>query len=124
MIVVTPRYGILGTAVVVAALMALVRGLFTPWLLCRYLSHSYPRFLSAILIRPVMTSIPVFVALRWLKRLGIAGATWPGLLVVAAATAFAYLLLAFGTCLEREHRGILAARLGRWLNSEARLGRS
>src|SRR5204863_8180939 len=55
MIIVIPRFGILGAAWVAATLMLLNRGLYTPWLVCRALEFPFTDFLRLIYLRPLLT---------------------------------------------------------------------
>jgi O-antigen/teichoic acid export membrane protein len=105
---VLPRYGILGAAVVTSVLMVAVRGLLTPWLVCRQLRVKFPRFMLSIYLRPVLTALPVLGLIAWAKGYW-PGRTWAQLIAVSFVTASLYLVAAFFTCLEPDHRRILRA---------------
>jgi O-antigen/teichoic acid export membrane protein len=111
MIVVIPRYGILGAAVVSSGLMLLVRGIYTPLLVCRGLHFSFFVYLHRIYIRPILTGIPVF-ALAWtMKAHWLPGRSWMELVGVSAMIGLAYMALALFTCIEPEHRGLLLSHI-------------
>ncbi|HUI81036.1 MAG TPA: oligosaccharide flippase family protein [Bryobacteraceae bacterium] len=111
MVLVIPRYGILGAAVVSSTLMLLVRGLYTPWLVCQNLEVGFLAYLGRIYVRPIVTSMPVF-ALAWLlKTHGLPGRTWLELVAVALLIGMVYGGLALFTCIEREHRGLLLSHI-------------
>lgn len=107
LLLLVPRYGPLGAAAVTASLMFLVRGVFTPWLICRVLGFPLGTYLRSIFVRPMMTAAPVLVLL-WLWKTAV----WPApglahLIAVCGATTALYLGAATVTCLEPEHRGLL-----------------
>ena len=111
MIVVIPRYGILGAAVVSSGLMLLVRGLYTPLLVCRGLHFSFFAYLQRIYLRPILTALPV-LALAWIaKTYGLAGRTWLELISMAVLISVLYGALALFTCVERPHRGLLLSHI-------------
>jgi len=111
MILVIPGYGILGAAVVSSGLMILVRGVYTPWLVCRSLDFSFFGYLRLIYLRPIVTGLPVF-ALAWLvKTHWLAGRTWWELVTMAGLIGLLYEALALFTCIEREHRSLLLSHI-------------
>lgn len=111
MILVIPRYGILGAAVVSSALMLLVRGIYTPLLVCRSLNCGFFGYLRRIYLRPIVTALPVF-ALAWIiKTYWLPGRTWLELVGVAMMIGLLYMALALFTCIEREHRGLLLSHI-------------
>ncbi|HVX66086.1 MAG TPA: oligosaccharide flippase family protein [Bryobacteraceae bacterium] len=117
---VVPRYGILGAAWVSSLLMVADRGLFTPWLVCRYLRQGYGRYMRSIYARPLATAAPVAALAYWLKT----GGAIPGdnLIEVAAAAAViaaVYYGIAFYTAIERNHRALVAGWLSRRLTPRA-----
>ena len=111
MIVVIPRYGIFGAAVVASALMLLVRGIYTPLLVCRSLHFPFFHYLSLIYLRPLLTSVPVFALALVLKTHGLPGRSWVELIVMALLIGLVYGSLALFTCIEREHRGLLLSHI-------------
>jgi O-antigen/teichoic acid export membrane protein len=113
-IVVLPKYGILGAAVAGAILMVLVRGLVTPWLLCRHLDFSFWVYMRSIFVRPLATALPVWGALYFLKQWGIAGRNWPELISAGAFASGAYLGAAYFSCLAAEHRTLLLTWAAKW----------
>ncbi len=111
MVLVIPRYGILGAAVVSSGLMLLVRGIYTPLLVCRSLDFSFFGYLRRIYVRPIATGVPVF-ALAWIMKTNwIPGRTWLELVGMAALIGLLYGALALFTCIEREHRGLLLSHI-------------
>ena len=106
-----PRYGILGAACVSAVLMLVVRGIYTPWLLCRSLNHSLLRYMASIYLRPALTAVPA-VALAWLlKTRLIPGRTWLELFGACALVALFYAAMAFFTCFTPSHRVLLLEKI-------------
>jgi len=117
LLLVVPRFGILGAAVVTSTLMILVRGLYTPWLVCRQLNLGLGKYLGSIFLRPTLTAIPVVLLLQWWKLAGPRMHGWAELILAAVLAALLYLGAAFYTCLEAEHQKVLLARLtGKWQN--------
>jgi O-antigen/teichoic acid export membrane protein len=111
MIFVIPRFGIVGAAVVSSALMLLVRGLYTPWLVSRHLEFGFVEYMRRIYIRPILTAVPIAL-LAWLVKLRwLPGQTWFQLIAAAALIGFLYEALAMFTCIERQHRGLLLGRI-------------
>jgi O-antigen/teichoic acid export membrane protein len=108
---IVPRYGIAGAAWAVSLLMLADRGLFAPWLLCRHLHFPYGRYMRSIYLRPLLTAAPVVAFAYWLKRGPLDGHNLVGVLAAAALIAVLHFSLAFFTCLEPEHRGLVLARL-------------
>lgn len=99
-----PRYGILGAAVVSAALMALNRGLLTPYLFCRQIHCRWPAYMLSIYARPVLTAVPVTACLLILKRSSLPGDRLPQLIAAAAIAGAGFLPLALFTCVQPDHR--------------------
>jgi O-antigen/teichoic acid export membrane protein len=106
-LLVIPRYGILGAAWVSAILMIAVRGLYTPWLLCRVLKTDMAEYMGSIFVRPVLTALPVLLLTWWCKQSLLPGSTLIQLAVVAFGVAALYWTLAFFSCLEPGHRVVL-----------------
>jgi O-antigen/teichoic acid export membrane protein len=115
-----PRYGILGAAWAASLLMLADRGLFTPWLLCRYLGIGYARYLGSIYLRPLATAVPAMALAVWLKWRVLPGGSLVQVLAAAAAIAGVYYGLAFFTVLERPHRTVMADLVARRLRRPAR----
>jgi O-antigen/teichoic acid export membrane protein len=111
MILVIPRYGILGAAVVSSGLMLLVRGIYTPLLVCSSLHFSFFGYLRRIYVRPIATSVPVFALAWFMKTHGLPGRTWLELVGMAVLIGLLYGALALFTCVEREHRGLLLSHI-------------
>ncbi len=111
MIVVIPRYGILGAAWVSASLMLLNRGLYTPWLVCRALDFGFVEYMRSIYLRPMLIGLPVLALAYAAKLYGLGGATWLELIAGSGCIALVYMVLAFYTCIERSHRGLFVSRI-------------
>jgi O-antigen/teichoic acid export membrane protein len=111
MILVIPRYGIIGAALVSSGLMLLVRGIYTPVLVCRALESSFTEYMRQIYLRPLLTAVPVALLAGLVKAQWIPGHTWAGLMAATALVGIAYAGLALFTCIEREHRGVLLAHI-------------
>jgi O-antigen/teichoic acid export membrane protein len=118
---IVPRYGILGAAWAASLLMLADRGIFTPWLLCRYLHHSYGRYMLSIYTRPLLTAAPVLLFAYWLKTRLIPGSNLVQVLAAAALIAAVYYAIAFFTSLEREHRGLVIGWVAKRLRLPGRI---
>jgi O-antigen/teichoic acid export membrane protein len=112
---VLPRYDIYGVAWVTAVAMVAVRGIYTPWLLCRQLRFPLASFLGAIYLRPLAAGVPVGAALLLLSRAALPGASWLQLGFAALFTATAYFLLVFFFCVHPDHRALALRLLSRWI---------
>ncbi len=108
---VVPRYGILGAAWVSATLMIAVRGIYTPWLVCRALNYSFIAYMRRIYVRPLVAGAPA-VALAWaLRSSWLPGNTWAQLVAAGCVTSLAYGGLALFICVTPSHRSVLLSRL-------------
>jgi O-antigen/teichoic acid export membrane protein len=111
MVLVIPRYGIIGAAVVASSLMLLVRGIYTPLIVSRSLNFSFFEYMRRIYIRPILTGLPI-ASMAWaLKMRVLPGRTWLDLFAAALLIGLAYSALALFTCIEPEHRSLLLARI-------------
>ena len=106
MLIFIPRYGIIGAACVSSALMLLIRGIYTPLLVCKSLDASLVRYMSAIYLRPLLTAIPVAAGAVFLKEY-VSGGNWTELILAGALIAGSYLALALFTCIDPSHRKML-----------------
>jgi O-antigen/teichoic acid export membrane protein len=120
LIYVTPRYGILGVAYVVAVCMIVNRGLFAPWLLSRELGLSFLAFMFSIYGRPILIAVPVAALAIWLRMTILPGVSWVQLFSASALVAGAYFIPAFFVCLADHHR----AMLQRWVRARLSTGGS
>ena len=111
MIVVIPRFGILGAAWVSASLMVLIRGLYTPWLVCQTLDFGFLAYMRQVYLRPALTALPILALGYGAKLKWLGGNTWPELIVGSGAIGLLYMGVAFFTCIDREHRGLFLSRL-------------
>ena len=117
LLIMIPRFGIIGAAWTTSVLMLSIRGLYVPWLLCRTVGIGLAGYLNAIYLRPLLIALPVSAAAWVLKRQWLAGQTWPELILAAAFIAATYLTLAWLTCLDKEHRQVIETWLvRRWHN--------
>jgi O-antigen/teichoic acid export membrane protein len=107
LVVVVPRFGILGATFVVSGLMIALRGIATPIILCRTLGISFLRYMSAIYCRPAMTAFLVLALVVLVQRLGVRGTTWTQLAVIALGTTLVYASIAVMTCLTPIHRRLV-----------------
>jgi len=111
MILVIPRYGIMGAALVSSGLMLLVRGVYTPLVVSRSLDFSFFEYMRRIYIRPILTGVPIGLAAWFLKTRWLPGSTWFDLLAATVFIGIGYTSLALFTCIEREHRSLLLSRI-------------
>jgi O-antigen/teichoic acid export membrane protein len=111
MVLVIPRYGIIGAAVVASGLMLLVRGIYTPLVVSRCLNFSFFEYMRRIYIRPILTGLPI-ASMAWaLKMRVLPGRTWFDLFAAALWIGLSYCALALFTCIEPEHRSLLLSRI-------------
>src|SRR6202021_4028592 len=89
LIYVTPRYGILGAAYVIAACMIVNRGLFVPWLPSRELGLAFAAFMFSIYARPILIAIPVAALAMWLRMTVLPGISWLELFSASGLVALA-----------------------------------
>ena len=111
MVLVIPRYGIMGAAVVSSGLMLLIRGIYTPLLVCRNLDFSFRAYMRRIYVRPLLTAIPVLAAVWAVKMQWLPGRTWWQLTGAGILIAGLYGGLALFSCIEKEHRGLVLSRI-------------
>jgi O-antigen/teichoic acid export membrane protein len=113
-----PRYGTMGAAWVISILMILNRGLFTPWLVSREMSLSFPRFVASIYVWPFLSAVPAFAIATSLKFSVLPGHTWAQLGALIAIIGISYLGVAVFLCVPPNHRVLLRLWLGQkvpWL---------
>jgi len=108
---VVPRYGILGAAWISASLMIAVRGVYTPWLVCRALDYSFPAYMRRIYVRPLVAALPAFALALLLRTNGLPGASWFQLVVAGGLVSLAYGAVALFLCVTPGHRSMLFSRL-------------
>jgi O-antigen/teichoic acid export membrane protein len=119
MLIVIPHYGIFGAACVSSALMLLIRGVYTPLLVCKSLDASLTEYMREIYLRPVLTAIPVAAAGVLLKRY-VTGQGWAELILAGSLIAGIYLGLALFTCVDTGHRRMLFGWIeNRWAARKA-----
>jgi O-antigen/teichoic acid export membrane protein len=103
-VLVLPRYGIYGAAVVTSVLMLVSRGIVTPWLLCRHLSLSFAKYMLGVLGRPLTIAAPFWIGLTVLHHTVIPGNNLRQLAAVGMVTTAGYFAGCYFLCLEPEHR--------------------
>ena len=102
-VLVLPKYGILGAALITSGLMFVSRGVITPFLLCHHLKVSFRGYMTRVLAKPLATSTPFWVALIAFRRTGIVHGL-PALLSVGAAATTLYLACCYFICVAPEHK--------------------
>jgi O-antigen/teichoic acid export membrane protein len=107
MLLLIPRFGLMGAAAVATSLMLAVRGVLTPWLACRQLGFPFGRYMASIFVRPVLTGIPLLLFAYWCRANLWPGNNWLQLIAVSASVASLYWGAAYFTCLEPEHKRLL-----------------
>lgn len=107
LIVVLPRFGIMGAAVVCSSLMIVIRGILSPVLVCKHLKTPFLSYMGSIYARPLATALPVLSLTYWMKAGHFSGRNWGELIAVSSIVSALYLGAAFFTCLENEHRQML-----------------
>ncbi len=107
--------GMVAVAYVFFGLMAVNRGLFTPWLLCRHTGANWGAYMWGVYGRPILVTAPVFGLAYWLKPRWLPGQHWGELVAAGVLVGGCFLVLAVRFCLTQEHRrqawGWLAQRL-------------
>jgi O-antigen/teichoic acid export membrane protein len=111
MILVIPRYGILGAAVVASGLMLLVRGIYTPVVVSCSLEFSFFEYMRRIYVRPILSGVPIVLMAWALKSHWLPGRSWFDLFAASALIGITYGTLALFTCIEPEHRKLLLSRV-------------
>jgi O-antigen/teichoic acid export membrane protein len=107
MVFAIPRYGIVGAAWAMLAVLSLTRGLLPAYLLCRFNGFSFPQYMTSIYGLPVVVAVPVF-AMAWLLRSTyLPGRGWQELFAAAVSIAATYYGLGLFTYLSPEHRSRL-----------------
>jgi O-antigen/teichoic acid export membrane protein len=117
LILVIPRFGILGAAWLVASLMIVIRGFGTPWMLCRYLDFSFPRYMQSIYFRPLLAATPALAVGLLLKAAGLQGRNWRELFLGGISIAVTFLIASWWICIEPEHRLLLRSWISRRLKA-------
>ena len=116
MVWVIPRYGLTGVAAVSTVLMILVRGILTPWLICRRLDLSFRGYMTGIYGWPLALAVPVLGMAWGLKAAGLDGSSWSELITLGVLMAPVYYGLGFVTALLPEHRLAVTA----WVSASLR----
>jgi O-antigen/teichoic acid export membrane protein len=115
-VLVLPRYGILGVAVVTSGLMLVSRGIVTPWLLCRHLRFPYGEYMLRILAKPILVSAPLWAVLAAMRRAGITGRNVPELAGIGIGITVVYFGACYFTCVAPEHKALLLGWLAKKLH--------
>ena len=119
MLLIIPRFGIFGAACVSSALMLSIRGIYTPYLVCKNLDASFVEYMTAIFFRPLLAAIPVAMIGVLMKRV-VPGRTFLELAEAGSAIAAIYFSLALFSCLDPVHRERLFGWIGRkWTSRSA-----
>jgi O-antigen/teichoic acid export membrane protein len=115
MFLLIPRFGIMGAAWAAAIPMIAVRGIYTPWLVCRVLGGSFAGYMWSVLSRPALTAVPVLLACYIGRLRLLPGNRWSELVIAGLLTTACYYTLALFTSVEVEHRSGLISRATRTL---------
>ncbi|MGA2434047.1 MAG: oligosaccharide flippase family protein [Bryobacteraceae bacterium] len=116
-----PRYGVMGAAAVVSALMFLNRGIVTAFLTARVLRIPTLQYLRRIYAVPCGVAGVSAALLLWCRWHWLPGRTWPELIAAGGIFAASYGPLAFFLCLSAHHRAFLVEKVR---TSLARFGSS
>ncbi|MBL8238272.1 MAG: oligosaccharide flippase family protein [Bryobacterales bacterium] len=120
MAVAIPHYGLAGVAVVSAVMMIAVRGILTPWLICRRLDISFVEYMAGIYSWPLALAVPVLGLVWALDAAGVDGSSWSELIALGLVLAPVYYGLGFFTALLPEHR----LAVTEWAGARLRRGRA
>jgi O-antigen/teichoic acid export membrane protein len=116
MILVLPRFGLLGAAWLTNGLMAMNRGGLACLLICRELGVSAWQYAFRIYAAPCTIGALSFVLLLWLKRHGLPGRNWHEIVEAGAFMIVPYALATYLFCLPAGHKALVARRLHRIIN--------
>ena len=111
MIVVLPRFGLLGAAWLSNGLMALNRGVLAGVLICRELGVSVWQYALRIYAAPCVIGALSLALLLWLKRHGLPGRNWHEILEAGALMMVPYAAATYFFCLSAGHRAMVAHRI-------------
>jgi O-antigen/teichoic acid export membrane protein len=107
LMVVIPRWGIVGAAWVAAALAVVNRGLVASWLVSRTVGFSFAQYVRSVYAAPMVTMLPMLALSFWLRSTILPGNGWLQMAALAALLSASYYALAFFTTLERAHRSMV-----------------
>src|SRR5258707_5535129 len=96
----------MGAAWIVAGLMVLNRGLFTPWLVSREMNFGFLWYLGSIYGRPALAAAPVLAMAYFLRASVLPGTTWLQFLAIGAIVAGSYFSFVLILCLPPEHPSV------------------
>jgi O-antigen/teichoic acid export membrane protein len=116
LLLVVPRFGILGAAWVLTIAELLTRGVYLAVLTCRLNGFALREYVAAIYARPLLTAVPVLLGAVALRETVWAGSGWLELIAAALVIAGTYFGIALFSVVEHEHR----QRLRTWLLPSAR----
>jgi uncharacterized metal-binding protein len=119
LLVVIPRWGIVGAAWVSASLMIFNRGLVAAWLISRTVGISAGQYLKSVYARPAVAALPVVALCYSMRATILAGGNWIQILALALIGGASYYGLAFFVALERGHRSLLMDWIASWRNQAA-----
>ncbi len=118
LVVVIPRYGIVGAAWVATVLMIVNRGGYLSYIASREIGMNYGRYVWSIYGAPVLSSIPAGVLVVLLKKTILPGRNIWQLGEAGALVAIAVYSIAFFTCVEPQQRQLAYDFVAKWLSRE------
>jgi O-antigen/teichoic acid export membrane protein len=108
---VLPRDGLLAGVALSTMLLLVNRGLWAPWLMCRYTLVPFVDYMREIYLWPMVTAAPILLGAYLLKLAGVQGSSLPEIALAAVLVGVTYYALAIVLCLQPDHR----ASLQRWI---------
>lgn len=115
LILVIPRYGMIGAAWVVAILMIAVRGIYTSYIASQTIGVSMLSYLHRVYSWPTVAAVPAFFLAWMLKWTVIPGSSWFQIGLLGAILGVVYYAIAVFLCVEPDHRRLLFQELSnRW----------
>ncbi len=111
MILVLPRFGLLGAAWLSNGLMALNRGGLACLLICRELGVSAWQYALRVYAAPCTIGALSLTLLIWLKRHGLPGRNWHEIVEAGALMIAPYALATYFFCLSAGHRAMVVRRI-------------
>jgi O-antigen/teichoic acid export membrane protein len=111
LVLILPRFGLLGAAWLTNGLMALNRCVLAGLLLCRELGINAWQYAARIYAAPCAIGAFSLTLLLWLKRHGLPGRNWHEILEAGAVMIVPYAFASYFFCLSSGHRAMVVRRI-------------
>ncbi|HUW19295.1 MAG TPA: oligosaccharide flippase family protein [Sedimentisphaerales bacterium] len=117
-ILLTMRMGLAGTALGFAISVALIRGMVSPWYICRLFKTSLARYYLDAILRPWLITLTLALTMHYL-RLAEYMDNWHSLILGTFVTGALFSTLAYGICLNSAQKQSLVKFVGKGLERTA-----